>query len=136
MKRTLLATALLEAGAGTALVCCPSAAVALLLSSGLNTPAAVTLGRMTGAALFALGIACWFAGLDQRSQAARGLIGAMLVYNLAVVAIFTVARIGSGLTGVALWPAVVLHAAMAVWCITCLRRNRVSQTSGAPRPHG
>jgi hypothetical protein len=55
----------------------------------------------------------------------------MLFYNLAVVAIFMVARIGSGLAGVALWPAVVLHGGMAAWCIMCLRGTR---DSGAARP--
>jgi hypothetical protein len=44
----------------------------------------------------------------------------MAFYNLASAAIFVFTGIGLGLTGVALWPAVVLHAAMAVWCILCL----------------
>jgi len=135
MKRLLLLTAIIEAGAGVALGCCPSAVVALLLGSGLNTPAAVTLGRMTGAALFALGVACWFARHDGRGCAARGLVGAMLFYNLAVVVIFIFARIGSGLAGVALWPAVVLHSAMAIWCMVYLRGNRGHEDAGGQQPN-
>ncbi|WP_441477748.1 hypothetical protein [Bosea sp. 2KB_26] len=46
----------------------------------------------------------------------------MLVYNSATVLILTVAGLSSGPLGIALWPAVVLHAAMAVWCITCVRK--------------
>jgi hypothetical protein len=121
MKNLQTVTALIEAGAGLALGCFPSAAVALLLGSPLDSPAAVILGRVAGAALLALGVACWLARGDAQSRAARGLVAAMVVYNFAAVALFVFAGIGLGLYGVALWPAVVLHAAMGVWCIACLR---------------
>jgi hypothetical protein len=128
MKTFHTVTALLEAGAGVALGCCPSAVVALLLGSPLDSPAAVILGRLTGAALLVLGVACWLARGDAQSRAARGLVAAMLVYNLGAVALFAFAGIGLGLHGVALWPAMVLHAAMAVWCIVCLLKNRSLET--------
>jgi len=35
-----------------------------------------------------------------------------------------VAGMVSRLSGIGLWPVVVLHAAMAVWCTACLRTNR------------
>jgi hypothetical protein len=123
MKNLQTVTAVIELGAGLALIGFPSAAVALLLGSPLDTPAAVTLGRVAGTALFALGIACWLARSDVQSRAARGLVAAMVFYNFAVVALFAFAGLGLGLRGVALWPAVVLHMMMAVWCIACLRRK-------------
>jgi hypothetical protein len=121
-------TAIIEAGAGLALGCFPSAMVVLLLGSGLDTPAAVTLGRLTGAALLALGVACWLARDDAQSRAARGLAEAMVVYNFAAVALFAFAGIGLGLHGVVLWPAVVLHAGMTVWCLVCLVKNPSRET--------
>lgn len=119
----LTVTAFIEAGAGLALGCFPSAAVALVLGSGIDAPVAVTLGRLAGAALLALGVACWLAHDDAQSRAAQGLVAAMLLYNFVAVALFIYAGIGLGLHGVALWPAAVLHAAMAVWCVVCLLKN-------------
>ncbi len=51
MKKLLIVAALIEAGAGIGLICCPSAAVTMLLGSPLDTPAGLTLGRVAGAAL-------------------------------------------------------------------------------------
>ena len=123
MKRLLTLTAIIEAVTGLALMVVPSVVVRLLLGSELDTSATVTLGRVAGAALLALGVACWLARADTQSRAARGLVAAMLFYNFAVAALLAFAHIGLGLHGVALWPAVVLHAVMAVWCIACLRRS-------------
>jgi hypothetical protein len=52
----------------------------------------------------------------------------MLLYDVAVVAVLAFAGIGLGLHGVALWPAVVLHAVMTVWCVACLRRSPLNVT--------
>jgi hypothetical protein len=123
MKMLLAVTAVIEAGAGLALLCCPPASVALLLGAPLDIPAAVALGRVAGAALFALGIANWRAHYDGQSPAARGLVSAMFLYNLGAVVILGAAGIQLRPVGIALWPAVVLHAAMTIWCVTCLLRK-------------
>ena len=123
MKLLLLITAALEAGAGVALLVFPSATVVLLLAGPLETSAAMTLGRVAGVALLALGVANWFAQYDVQSDAAKGLVGAMVVYNLGAVAILGTAGILSQPVGIALWPGVVVHAAMAVWCVMCLLRS-------------
>jgi hypothetical protein len=122
-KLLLIVTALLEAGVGVALLAFPSATVLLLLAAPLEASAAVTLGRVAGAALLALGVANWLAQFDERSDAARGLVVAMVVYNLGAVAILGTAGILSQPVGIALWPGVAVHAAMAVWCVLCLLRT-------------
>lgn len=82
MKKSLfVVTAVIEAGAGLALMTWPSAAVMLLLGSSLDNLAGLTLGRVAGAALLALGVACWLARRDAESPSAAGLIVAMLLYN-------------------------------------------------------
>ena len=100
----------------------PVVVVRLLLGAEISG-ASIPLGRVAGAALLALGVACWLARDDTQSRAARGLVVAMLMYNIAATAILAFAGIGLGLHGVVLWPAVVLHAVMAIWCIVCLRRS-------------
>ncbi len=120
MKLLHLVTAVIEAGAGVALLCVPLAALALLLGPGLDTPAAAALTRVAGVALLALGVACWFAHRDAQSPAARGLARAILVYNLGTTIILGAAGMQVQPVGVLLWPAVVLHAAMTAWCIAAL----------------
>ena len=122
MKRFLILTAIIEAATGLALIAVPAIVVRLLLGAEISG-ASIPLGRVAGAALLALGVACLLARDDTQSRAARGLVVAMLMYNLVATAVLAFAGIGLGLHGVALWPAVVLHAVMAIWCIVCLRRS-------------
>ncbi len=132
MKSLHTVTALIELGAGAVLLGFPSAVVKLLLGSPLDSAPAVALGRVAGAALLALGVACWLARSDAQSRAARGLVAAMTVYNLAAVAVFLFAGLGAKLVGVALWPAVILHAAMAFWCLACLRQKPPNEPMKIP----
>jgi hypothetical protein len=125
MKPLLTVTTGIEAGAGLLLTASPSTTAWLLLGTSLDTPTALAVGRVAGAALLGLAVACWFARRDEPAHAATGVMAGMLTYNAAVVAILVYAGTISGLLGVALWPGVVLHLAMSVWCIACLRKTHV-----------
>jgi hypothetical protein len=122
MKTFLIITAFLEAATGLALLVVPVFVVKLLLGAEISG-VAIALGRVAGIALLALGIASWQAGGDTKSRAARGLVTAMLLYNFGVAAILGIAGLQSQPIGSALWPAVILHGAMAGGCISCLRRK-------------
>ena len=122
MKKLLALAAVVEAATGLALIAVPGIVVRLLLGAEISG-ASMPLGRVAGAALLALGVACWLARDDTQSRTARGLVVAMLMYNIVATAVLAFAGIGLGLHGVVLWPAVVLHAVMAIWCVACLRRG-------------
>jgi hypothetical protein len=121
MHNLLAVTAVAEGATGLVVVALPSRFATLLLGSSLDAPAALTIARIAGVALIALGIACWFARSDGRNPATRGLVGAMVFYNTGVAIVLAWAGIGLALFGVGLWPAVAFHAAMTVWCLTTLR---------------
>jgi hypothetical protein len=123
MKPLLTVTAIIEAGAGLALLAVPSVTASLLLGAPLDSPVAVSLARVGGAAILALAIVCWLARCDAQGRASQGLIVAMVFYNIAVAAVLACAAISDGLHGVLLWPAVVFHVAMGTWCIARERRN-------------
>jgi hypothetical protein len=122
MKTLLTATAIVEAGAGLALLAVPSITASLLLGTSLDSPAALSLARVGGAAILTLALVCWLARDDAQSRAARGVIVAMLFYNFAVAAVLTFAGF-DGLHGVLLWPAVAFHASMGAWCIANLPKS-------------
>jgi tellurite resistance protein TehA-like permease len=118
-------TAVIEIGTALALLCSPSAVVDILLGAPLDASAALAVARIAGVALLALGVACGLARDDAQNPTARGLVAAMLLYNLGVALILAAAGIQSAPLGVVLWPAAVaLHAAMAVWCIVNIVRRR------------
>jgi hypothetical protein len=122
VNRFLAVTAGIEAGAGLGLVALPDVVVKLLLGADISG-AAVPLGRVAGVAQLTLGLACWLA----RGHAASALTSPMLLYNSGVAAVLGMAGV-SGMIGVLLWPAIALHAMMAVWSLM-IRRRRLSSES-------
>jgi hypothetical protein len=115
--------AVIEAGAGLALLGLPSFTASLLLGAPLDTPAAVSLARVGGAAIVALAIVCWLARRDVHTPGSQGVVVALLFYNLAVAGVLLFASFGHDLHGILLWPAVTFHTAMAAWCVATLLRS-------------
>ena len=110
---------LVEVGAGLTLVVAPSVLTTLLVGTQLDTPTALIVGRVAGIALLSLVIACWVARTDALNPVARGLVAGMLLYNAGIVALLVHADTSLGLTGVLQWPAILIHGALAVWCVIC-----------------
>jgi hypothetical protein len=119
----LIASAFMEAGAGVALIVSPTWTVLFLIGAPFDIPGAAVVGRLTGAALLALALACWIARADSASPSARGLVAGLALYNAVAVVVLSYSGFGLRLAGIALWPAVVLHLLMAVWCFTFLRNH-------------
>ena len=124
MKALLITTAIGEIATGIALLAVPALVASILLAAALDAPAGLALARVAGMALLALGVVCWMARDDAQSRAARGVVAAMLLYNAGAVAVLVYAGMGLGLSGIGLWPVVLLHAALAGWCLVCLRAKR------------
>ena len=123
MKHLITFTAVIEIPTGLALLIVPAVVVKLLLGAEISG-AGIPLGRITGVALLALGIACWLArGTNAHDLAAKGLVTSMLLYNLGVAAVLGAAGIQLPPAGIALWPAVLLHAVMGIWCIRVLAKK-------------
>jgi hypothetical protein len=123
MRNLLIMTAAFEAATGVALLLLPMFVISLLLGASLDTPVGFALARVCGAALLSLGLVCWLARADGQSRPGRGLIAAMLVYNLIVAAILAHAGLRLGMTGIGLWPAAGTHVVLAAWCVASLRNQ-------------
>jgi hypothetical protein len=123
-RNLLTVTAFAEAGVGLTLLLSPPLVAGLLLGVSLDAPAALIVGRIAGAALLSLGGACWLARDDGPSRARRGLVAAILLYNCTAGAVLAIAGGGLKLVGVLMWPAVALHAVLAVWCIAWFRKRQ------------
>ena len=132
MKPLLIVTAVLEAGIGIGLLVVPSTVAQVLLGTTLDAPVPVTVGRVAGAALLALAVACWLARHDTLSYAARGIVSAMMLYNLGAMLVLGAAGLRPQPVGIGLWPAVILHSVMTVWCVTSLFRKSANPFSGNP----
>jgi hypothetical protein len=109
-----IVSAAIELGAGLTLLVAPAVVIRLLFGSAVEVFPAAGIARLTGVALLALGAACCWARNDDGSVAGNALVGAMLIYNGAVVALVLVGALGS--LGALQWAAVILHGAMGAWC--------------------
>jgi hypothetical protein len=115
----LMVTAIAEGATGLLLLIWPSLPLALLLGVEEGSPELNLCARVLGAALLAIGVTCWAGRSDKHGPARFGLLTAVLLYDVAAAVILACAGL-TGLTGIALWPAVVLHAALAAWCVLCI----------------
>jgi hypothetical protein len=84
---------------------------------------ALFVGRIAGAALLAIGAVLADEKRCVEAGVARLLTG-ITIYNAATTALLAYAGAALGMAGLLLWPAVAIHAALAVWCVTCLRARR------------
>lgn len=99
MKNALTFAAIGEAATGLALLFVPSLVGQLLLGEQF-TGVAIPVARVAGIALIALGITCW---------PGPTLLG-MLTYSLLITLYLAYLGFAGGLSGVFLWPVVILHA--------------------------
>jgi hypothetical protein len=117
----LLVTAIVEIGAGFSLLIVPDRLISLLFATVQPAPETLLVGRWVGVALLAIGVASAMARDDPGSQALRGVLVAVLIYDVAAVVLLAYAAVGVRLVGPALWPVVVLHTVLAIWCFLGLR---------------
>ena len=113
MKRVLVLAAVSEAATGAALLVVPSLVGQLLFGIEL-TGVALTVARVTGIALIALGVACW---------PGTPLAG-MLTYSAAVTLYLAYVGFAGGLSGILLWPAVVLHLILTALLALALKNDK------------
>ena len=117
MERGLLLAAVGEATTGVALLIVPALVGRLLFGVEL-TGVAIPVARVTGIALIALGVACW---------PGPPLVG-MLTYSAVVTLYLAYVGFTGGLTGILLWPAVVLHVILTALLTRASTRDKETKT--------
>jgi hypothetical protein len=119
----LTAIAVVELMTGVGLLLAPSTVVELLLGQPLSSGAPLAVGRVAGLALIAIGLICWLENVGDRVGSPTGLLTGLLAYNGAVPVLLVYSDVANRVGGIALWPAVVLHLAFALWIVACIRSS-------------
>ena len=127
LKNIFFTTAFLEAGVAVLLLSLPALIIQLLFGISVPSPEALMVGRVAGAALLAIGVACWFARDDSNNSSKHALLCGMLTYNAGACLVLFFAGAVARMAGVVLWPAVVLHAALFAWCVVALKRWTIKE---------
>jgi len=122
MKSLLTITALIEGVTGLALAIMPSFVVSILLGTLLTDISAILIARLAGVALITIAIACWLSRSNTQSAV---IVKAMLAYNVFSIVLLVYAVLVEQISGPGLWPAVLLHFGLLVWCLSLLRQSRM-----------
>ena len=109
--RWVAIAAAVETGTGLLLIVRPSLFTWLLFGATLP-PAGQALGRLAAFALFGLALACW-PRAEQRNGLTKPVI-ALLSFSLLTALYLIYLAVFRGMSGLLLWPAVVLHLVLAV----------------------
>jgi hypothetical protein len=124
-QKTLWLASVVEMGTGALLILAPATVVQLLLGTHLSADG-MPLARVAGAALLALGLACWPASQD---TGAVGAFRGMLVYNVLVSSYLALIAVRHQAGGPLLWPAAIFHAIVALLLVWTWRKGGRPKTS-------
>lgn len=119
MRKLLTVVAVAEALTGLIVIAVPQVAAQLLFGAGV-VGAGVAMSRIVGILLVAIGVACW---------PGPALVG-MLTYGAGVTLYLIYIGLFEGITGVLLWPAVVLHVVLTALLARALSSNREESKTG------
>jgi hypothetical protein len=108
-----------EGVTGIALMLAPGVVSWLLIAARLDAAGAF-VARVAGIALVALCVACW---TGARGPGIRGAVAGLLLYNLLCAAYLGGVGLARAPVGPLLWPAVVVHTALAVLLAAAWRRT-------------
>jgi hypothetical protein len=118
LTKTLAFAVVLEVATGLALIFKPALVLQLLLgvdASGME----MVIARCFGIGLFGLSFACW--PDTQKSVSTTAAFRGMLIYNALTAAYLAYLGAVGHLGGLLLWPAAVLHAAVAGIMVRSMR---------------
>jgi hypothetical protein len=115
MKLLMMIMAVFEGMAGLGFLLMPVVVVSMLLNTHLDTLGGL-IARLAGAAIIALAISCWQARNAERTGAGLGIVAAMLFYNIAAAVLLAYGGVRLGLQSSFIWPMIVLHGALGMWC--------------------
>jgi hypothetical protein len=124
-----MTAACLEIVAGAALLTAPGVACRLLFATNPEG-VGIALARFARVGLLALGIACL---PSTAAGSGRSALLGLLVFNFGVAILFAWVGVATTLHGVLLWPAVVLHAVIAVALLAQLLTPRAGRLPGPAR---
>jgi hypothetical protein len=130
----LVVTAILEIPLGLCLLLLPAFPLAILLALEAAAVETLFVGRVAGAALLAIGVTSWMASADTFTRAQLGLLTGLLIYDATAGILLAFAGIVLKMVGLMLWPAVVLHAVLAGWCLICLRPDALDANAEPAMP--
>lgn len=120
MKSLLTITALLEGATGLALAVVPAMVISILLGVSLTDPTLILISRIAGGTLVVIAIACW---LSRNGTHSSVMVKLMLGYNTFSIALLIYVAVVKKLNGPGLWPAVLLHLVLLIWCLSSLQKN-------------
>ena len=120
MKTFLTITGLIEGTTGLALAIMPSLFVSILLGTTMADSSAILIGRLAGAALITIGIACWLSRTQMHSFI---MVKAMMVYNILSITLLIYTVLFENISGPGLWPAIMVHVVLLVWCAVVVNRQ-------------
>lgn len=120
MKSLLTITAFIEGATGLALATVPALVFSALFGISLTGPSVILISRIAGGTLIAIAIACW---LSKNGTQSALMVKLMAGYNIFSIVLLVYIVLVKGMNGPGLWPAVILHLVLLIWCLISLQKR-------------